>query len=431
MNPLIVGIIFIFLFLILLFLRVPIAYAMLAVGFFGVAVLTRFSTAFNLVTMNFYSEFSKYTMIVVPMYVWMGFLAYESGIGSRLYNFADKLLGHLPGGLAMATQAASALFGAICGSTTATAATMGAIAIPEMNKYKYDVSLSTASVAAGGVLGILIPPSVVFIVYGIATEQSISKLFKAGIIPGILLTLLYILAIYILTLRNPDIAPKGEKSTFQEKIKALRGGLWEVILIFSFSLGGMFAGWFTPSEAGSIGAGGVLLITILEKSLSWEGFKKSLVKTTETVAMIMLLLVGATVFGRFLALSTIPFKLAEWAGNLPLPPFAIMLVIIFIYLVLGMFIDALAMILLTIPIFYPVVVNVLGYDPIWFGVIIVLVGGMGNITPPVGMNVYIIKGVTKDVELEQIFNGVWPFVFAIISCILILIAFPSLVTFFV
>jgi len=211
MNPLIVGIIFIFLFLILLFLRVPIAYAMLAVGFFGVAVLTRFSTAFNLVTMNFYSEFSKYTMIVVPMYVWMGFLAYESGIGSRLYNFADKLLGHLPGGLAMATQAASALFGAICGSTTATAATMGAIAIPEMNKYKYDVSLSTASVAAGGVLGILIPPSVVFIVYGIATEQSISKLFKAGIIPGILLTLLYILAIYILTLRNPDIAPKGEK----------------------------------------------------------------------------------------------------------------------------------------------------------------------------------------------------------------------------
>jgi len=431
MNPLIVGIIFIFLFLILLFLRVPIAYAMLAVGFFGVAVLTRFSTAFNLVTMNFYSEFSKYTMIVVPMYVWMGFLAYESGIGSRLYNFADKLLGHLPGGLAMATQAASALFGAICGSTTATAATMGAIAIPEMNKYKYDVSLSTASVAAGGVLGILIPPSVVFIVYGIATEQSISKLFKAGIIPGILLTLLYILAIYILTLRNPDIAPKGEKSTFQEKIKALRGGLWEVILIFSFSLGGMFVGWFTPSEAGSIGAGGVLLITILEKSLSWEGFKKSLVKTTETVAMIMLLLVGATVFGRFLALSTIPFKLAEWAGNLPLPPFAIMLVIIFIYLVLGMFIDALAMILLTIPIFYPVVVNVLGYDPIWFGVIIVLVGGMGNITPPVGMNVYIIKGVTKDVELEQIFNGVWPFVFAIISCILILIAFPSLVTFFV
>jgi tripartite ATP-independent transporter DctM subunit len=328
----------------------------------------------------------------------------------------------------MATQAACAIFGAICGSNTATAATMGAIALPEMKKYKYDTSLATASVAAGGVLGVLIPPSVIFIVYGMATEQSIGKLFMAGILPGILLMLAYMAAIFFLTLRNPDLGPAGPKASWKERIGALRGGLFEVLVVFVISIGGLFAGWFTPTEAGAVGAAGVLGISLFEKRLSWEGLKKSLFDTTRTTAMIMLIVAGAMIFGRFMAISRVPFELATWTGTLPLPPFAIMVLVLLIYLILGCFIDALAMVLLTVPIFYPIVVNNLGYDPIWFGVIVVMVVAMGVITPPVGMNVYIIKGVAQDVPLEVIFKGIWPFLIAVIICCMILIAFPQIAT---
>lgn len=425
----IVGIIGILLLLALIALRIPIAYSMLLVGFLGFSYLVSPQAALNMVTTELFSNFSSYTLSVIPMFVWMGFIAYYSGVGTGLYTLIYRLIGYRPGGLAIATQGACAIFGAICGSNTATAATMGAIALPEMRKYKYDDSLSTASVAAAGALGILIPPSVIFIVYGAATEQSIGKLFISGIIPGILLMVLYILTIFILVKINPEMAPAGQKFTFKEKIQALKGGLFEIIITFIISLGGLFAGYFSATEAGAIGAGSILLITLLRGQLKWDGFIKSLKDTTRTSAMIMLLVAGAMVFGRFIAVSRLPFEMANWAANLNLPPFMIMAVILIIYLILGCFIDALALVLLTVPIFYPVVTDVLGYNPIWFGVITVLVVAMGVITPPVGMNVFIIKGVAKDVPLETIFKGVWPFVIAIFVCIALLIIFPQLATF--
>lgn len=425
----IVGIIGILLLLALIALRIPIAYSMLLVGFLGFSYLVSPQAALNMVTTELFSNFSSYTLSVIPMFVWMGFIAYYSGVGTGLYTLIYRLIGYRPGGLAIATQGACAIFGAICGSNTATAATMGAIALPEMRKYKYDDSLSTASVAAAGALGILIPPSVIFIVYGAATEQSIGKLFISGIIPGILLMVLYILTIFILVKINPEMAPAGQKFTFKEKVQALKGGLFEIIITFIISLGGLFAGYFSATEAGAIGAGSILLITLLRGQLKWDGFIKSLKDTTRTSAMIMLLVAGAMVFGRFIAVSRLPFEMANWAANLNLPPFMIMAVILIIYLILGCFIDALALVLLTVPIFYPVVTDVLGYNPIWFGVITVLVVAMGVITPPVGMNVFIIKGVAKDVPLETIFKGVWPFIIAIFACIALLIIFPQIATF--
>ena len=424
-----VGLIGILLFFILIILKVPIAYVMAMVGFAGFAYLTTLQAAFALVSKDLFSTFSNYSLSVIPMFIWMGFLAFHAGIGTRLYNLAYKMVGHLPGGLAIATQATCALFGAVCGSNTATAATIGAIALPEMRKYDYSPALSTASVAAGGALGVLIPPSVIFIVYGIAAEQSVGRLFLAGIIPGFLLMLLYMLVVYILARRDPAVGPAGPKATWSERVRALGGGLFEVLVIFTISLGGLFAGWFSPTEAGAVGVAGVMLVTLVQKKLTLEMLKKSLADTTRTTAMIMLLVAAAVIFGRFIAVSRIPFAMADWAASLEMPAFLVMALILIIYLLLGCFIDALALILLTIPIFLPVAVTVLGYDPIWFGVIIVMVVAMGVITPPVGMNVYIIKGVARDVPLETIFSGIWPFLFAILLSLAILIAYPPLVTF--
>ncbi|MGI6647886.1 MAG: TRAP transporter large permease [Bacillota bacterium] len=429
MSSLFIGIIGLAVFFILIMLRMPIAYAMALVGFVGFSLLTSISVGFNMVAKEIFNTFSSYSLSVIAMFVWMGFLAYYSGIGARLFNLAYKLVGHIPGGLAIATQAACAIFGAVCGSNTATAATMGAVALPEMQKYKYDTSLATASIAAGGVLGVLIPPSVIFIVYGMATEQSIGKLFMAGIIPGLLLMAAYMLTIYLLTRRRPELGPAGPKSSWRERLAALKGGILEVLIVFCLSIGGLFKGWFTPTEAGAVGAAGVLLVTLLGKQLNWEKFKGSLFDTTRTTAMIMLIIAGAMIFGRFMAISRLPFELASWTETLTLPPFAIMGFILLICLVLGCFIDVLALVLLTVPIFYPIVVSNLGYDPIWFGVIVTLVVGMGVITPPVGMNVYIIKGIAPDVPLEVIFKGIWPFLVALIVCVIILIIFPQLATF--
>jgi tripartite ATP-independent transporter DctM subunit len=429
MSPLMTGIIGIFAFFLLLSLRMPIAYAMSLVGFLGFSYLVSPVAAFRVIAKDFFATFSSYSLSVVPMFILMGFFAYYSGIGSKVFTLAYRLLGHLPGGLAIATQATCAIFGAVCGSNTATAATIGAVALPEMKKYNYDASLSTGSVAAGGVLGILIPPSVIFIVYGIATEQSIGKLFIAGILPGILLMLLYMAAIYILTSLNPALGPPGPRFSWAERLAALGGGLFEVMVVFIVSIGGLFAGWYTPTEAGAIGAAGVMVLGLLERRLGWRGVINSLSETTRTTAMIMLLVGGAIIFGRFMAVSEIPAALAAWAGSLPLPRSIVMSIILFINLVLGCFIDALALILLTIPIFYPVAVGTLGYDPIWYGVMTVLIVAMGVITPPVGINVYIIKGISGSTSLETIFKGIWPFLIAIIICSIILLAFPQIATF--
>ncbi|MBM7581860.1 tripartite ATP-independent transporter DctM subunit [Caldicoprobacter guelmensis] len=429
MSEPIIGVAGIFLFLFLICLRVPIAYAMAIVGAAGFALLVSPSAALSMLATEVYSNFSSYSLSMIPMFIWMGFLAYYSAIGSKLYRFAYCFIGHRPGGLAIATQVACAIFGAVCGSNTATAATMGAIALPEMKKYRYDDSLSTASVAAGGALGILIPPSVIFIVYGVATGQSVGKLFVAGVVPGILLMLFYIIAIWVVVLKRRDLAPAGERASWAEKLDSLRNGVLEVLVVFIISLGGLFAGWFTPAEAGAVGCAGILLITMIRRQITLEGFWKSLRDTTRTTAMIMFMVTGAMVFGRFMAVTRLPFELAGWVSGLNLHPLLIMLFILFIYLVLGCFIDALALILLTLPIFYPVVANVLKFDPIWFGVIIAMVVAIGVITPPVGMNVFIVKGIAENVSVETVFKGVWPFLLAAIACVLLLIVFPQIVTF--
>ncbi|MGM0652872.1 MAG: TRAP transporter large permease [Bacillota bacterium] len=429
MNPTTAGFIGIAVFFFLIALKVPIAYAMALVGLVGFGFLTSGPAALAMVPTELFSTFSSYSLSVIPMFILMGFLAFHAGIGTRLYDLAYKLVGHLPGGLAIATQATCALFGAVCGSNTATAATIGAIALPEMNKYNYNSSLSTASVAAGGALGVLIPPSVIFIVYAISAEQSVGRLFLAGVIPGLMLMAFYMLAIYIIARRDSTLGPAGPRASWTERLRALGGGLIEVMVVFAISLGGLFAGWFMPTEAGAVGVAGVLLVTAVKGRVNLEIIRKSLADTTRTTAMIMLLVASAVIFGRFIAISRIPFALADWAAALDLPPFIVIALILLIYLVLGCFIDALALILLTIPIFLPVAVNVLGYDPIWFGVIIVMVVAMGVITPPVGMNVYIVKGVAGNVPLEVIFKGIWPFLIAIIAALALLISFPQLATF--
>ncbi len=429
MSPTTVGLIGILIFFFMIGIKVPIAYAMALVGFAGFAYLTSVSAALSLVSTDLFSTFSRYSLSVIPMFIWMGFLAFHAGIGARLYDLAYKLVGHLPGGLAIATQATCALFGAVCGSNTATAATIGAIALPEMDKYDYNPSLSTSSVAAGGALGVLIPPSVIFIVYAISAEESVGRLFLAGIIPGLMLMFFYMLTIYIIARRDPTLGPAGPKAGWPSRFQALGGGLLEVMIIFALSLGGLFAGWFMPTEAGAVGVAGVFLVTAVKGRMNIYVIKRSLADTTRTTAMIMLLVASAVIFGRFIAISRIPFALADWAAALDLPSFAVIALILLIYLILGCFIDALALILLTIPIFLPVVVNVLEYDPIWFGVIIVMVVAMGVITPPVGMNVYIVKGVAGNVPLEVIFRGIWPFLIAIIAALALLIAFPQLATY--
>jgi tripartite ATP-independent transporter DctM subunit len=357
----------------------------------------------------------------------MGQVAFHAGISSRLFNTAYKFMGHWPGGLAIATIGACTGFSAICGSTNATAATMAAVTLPEMRKYGYRPSLAAGVVAAVGSLGILVPPSVIFIIYGIMTEQSIGKLFMAGILPGMLLAGLFVLAIVIWVWIAPGIAPRGPRATLQERLASLTG-LVETLLLFLLVMGGLFLGFFTPTEAGAVGACGSLVIAVARRNINLQGFAQALFETTRIACMILVIVAGATIYGHFLAITRIPFDVAAWVTGFDLPPFAVMGLIIAVYLIGGCFIDALAMIMLTVPIFYPVVLD-LGYDPIWFGVIIVLVTQIGVITPPVGVNVYVVSGVARDIPLQVIFRGVLPLLAAIIVATLLLIPFPGIALF--
>jgi C4-dicarboxylate transporter, DctM subunit len=333
----------------------------------------------------------------------------------------------MPGGLAMATIFACAVFAAVASSSIACALTIGLIAIPEMKNYKYDNALSSGAVAAGGTLGILIPPSGVFIIYGIMTEQSIGKLFMAGVLPGILLALLFMAAIYVWVRLKPSAAPKGEKVSFKDIMKAL-GSCAEILALLILILGGLIMGWFTPTEAGAVGAFGALVLSLIRRQLTWQGFKESIIDSMRNAGMIFTVLTGAMVFNAFFAVTTIPMELAGWVTRLPLPPVIIMLIIMLMYVLLGTFLDELAMILLTIPVFFPVVTK-LGFDPIWFGVIIVLVVELGMISPPVGITMFIVKGIAPDVPIETIFRGVLPFVVSVAIVMLVLLAFPKIALF--
>ena len=427
MSPIATGILGVLVLLSLLALGMPIGFGMILIGFAGFTYLASLSGAANILANIPYDAINNYDFCVIPLFFLMAAIFLVSGFGSNLFHLVYTLVGRIPGGLAVATVGACAIFAAASASTIATALTIGKVAIPEMNEYKYDNRLACGCVAAGGTLGILIPPSGVLIIYGIITEQSISKLFIGGIIPGLILALSFILLIILWALINPSLAPAGPRTSLKVKLKAFQDSI-EMILLLVLIIMGLIVGWFTPTEAGAAGAFGALLLSLLRKRLTLEKFRTAFLDTLYSAGMVFSILIGALIFNAFLAISTIPMELADAVTGLPLPPVVIMIVILLVYLGLGCFIDAFSMILLTIPIFFPVI-RTLGFDPIWFGIITVLVVEIALITPPVGMNVYVIWGITEDVPMTDIFKGIMPFLVALVGLIILLIIFPSIVTF--
>jgi len=427
MSPEITGIVGIGLLIFMFLLKMPVAFGMAFVGFIGFAYLAGPEPALSILAQDVVDTFSSYPLSVIPMFILMGSFAFASGISKRLYITTYTWVGSLRGGLTIATVLACAGFAAICGSTAATAATMGKIALPEMKRYGYDNKLATGTVAAAGTLGILIPPSTVLIVYGILAEESIGKLFVAGILPGALLCLSFILTVAFLCFRNPELGPSGSATGWIAKVKAT-GGIIEAVILFCLAIGGLFLGWFSPTQAGAIGAGGALLIGLIRRQLTWQVFLDAGRDGLRTGGMVLFIITGAVVFGHFMAVSMIPFILADWIGGLPIHPMGVMGILILIYFLGGFFMDSMALIVVTIPIFFPIVMK-LGFDPIWFGVIIVLVAEMGVITPPVGVNVFVIKGIAQDIPLEVIFRGIMPFLAALIIVTIILMIFPQIATF--
>ncbi len=426
MDAAIIGILgIIVLILVLFFLGMPVGFAMAIIGFIGFAYVVSPSAALNMVGTDIWTTFSKYGLTVIPLFVFMGYLAFNAGIAERLYDAAYKWIGHWRGGLAIATICADELFAAICGSNTATAATMGAVAMPQMKKYKYDDSLSTGTVVTGGTLGTVMPPSVVLIIIGLQTQQSIIKLFLAGILPAIILGVLFILTIFVLCRLFPDFGPAGPKTTFREKLKSLIGVI-EALTIFVLVIGGLYIGVFTPTEAGAVGVLLTLVVAAAAKRLVWKGIINSMRETLKISCFVFVLVTGAIIFGRFLAVTRLPFMIADFAAGLPVSPYVILAFILMIYLIGGCFMDSLGFLVLTIPIFFPLG-KALGFDPIWFSIIITLVTTMGAITPPVGVNIYVVKALAPDVPLATIFKSVSFFLIACIVSIIILIIFPQIV----
>jgi len=400
---------------------------MALVGLVGFSYLADWSAGLSVLARDIFTSYSSYSLTVIPMFLIMGSVAFVSGMSQRLYDASHVIFGRMRGGLLLTTVGACALFAAICGSTVATTATVGRVAIPEMRRYKYDVALATGCVAAAGSLGILIPPSTIFVVYGILTEQSIGKLFIAGIIPGIVLSILFLITVVIICRYRPHLAPAGPATTYGEKFTGLVG-IIEMVILFFLVMGGLFFGWFSPTQAGAAGAAGAIIISLSHRSLDWSKFLSALWDTVKVTCEVMVIIAGAVVLGHFIALTRIPLGLSSWVGSLNMSPGWVMAVVVLMYLLAGTFMDALALVSLTVPIVYPMVVA-LGFDPIWFGVIIVLVTQMGVITPPVGINVFTIKGIAADVSLEAIFKGALIFLPALLVMAGILIIFPDLATF--
>jgi tripartite ATP-independent transporter DctM subunit len=396
-------------------------------GFLGFSYLASLNAGVDMVAIDMFQVFSSYNLTVVPMFVLMGCIAFRIGMSKRIFDASYVVLGNMRGGLTIASILGSAAFAAICGSTSATAAAMGTVALPQMKRFGYDDSLATGCVASAGTLGILIPPSALLIIYGIIAEQSIGKLFIAGLLPGLLLAFAFVVTIFVICWRNPKLGPPGPATTLREKIKAIPA-LGEVAIIFVIVLGGLMTGWFSATQAGGAGAGTVALLGLVKRSLTWRNLVEAAEDTLLISCMVMFVIFGATLFGRFMAVTRLPFMLSTWIGGLALPPAFIMILVVLIHLIGGCFMDGLAMIMLTVPILLPTILA-LGFDPIWFGVMITLMVEMGAITPPVGINVYVIKGIAPDVPLETIFKGIFPFLWALIVVTIILIFFPEIATF--
>jgi len=408
----------------LLFLTgIELGFAMALVGFLGFAVLVSMKAALNLLAKDFFDVFASYGFTVIPLFVLMGQIAFNAGIAKRLFNTAYRFIGHVPGGMAMATVAGATAFKAICGSSPATAATFASVAVPEMDRYGYDKRLSTGIVATVGTLGILIPPSVTLIVFGIITELSIGRLFLAGLIPGLIIAFFFMVIIYGWCKINPKIGPKGEKSTWKERIASLPEFL-VVVVIFLLMIVGLMKGLFTPTEAGSVGTGLVLLMSILRRDINFKGFLKSVAESLRTACMVLMLIAGSTILGHFIAVTKLPMIAADWVVGLPLNRYIIMIIISFIYQTGGSFIDDLAFMILATPIFYPVIIK-LGFDPIWFGMIIAITVMIGVVIPPVAINVFVVKNITK-VPFNVIYKGVYPFLISLVVAAALLFFFPQI-----
>jgi C4-dicarboxylate transporter DctM subunit len=425
MSPLTIAIIALIAFFILIFFKMPIAFAFALVGFGGMILLKGTGPGLALVGGAPYTWATNGNLLALPMFILMGQFVFYSGISSELYEMGYKWVGQKRGGLAIATELAGTLFGACCGVSLAASATMGTVAYPEMKKYGYDDRLACGSIAAGGSLSTLIPPSAPFIIYGFMTNTSISKLFIAGIIPGVLLSACYIGMIIFMCWRNPKMGPAGPKFTWKEKAASLKGA-GGVLFLFLLVMGGLFAGWFTPSEGGTIGAFGAFLIMIIRRKISRKILVEALKGAITNTGFILTITIGAMIFTNFLTVSGFSGMFTSWISGMTLPGWVIMSVIILIYIPLGCVMDALAMVLLTLPIVFPTVKH-LGYDPIWFGVILAIMSEMGLLTPPVGMNSYVVHGVTK-VPLHTVFRGIIPFVGAMAIAVILIFIFPQIAT---
>jgi tripartite ATP-independent transporter DctM subunit len=409
---------------VLMLLRVPVGMAMGLVGVAGFGYLSGSGPALKIVGHTSMRTVTDWNFAVVPLFLLMGSFATTSGMSRELFRAANAFLGHLRGGLGIATIAACGGFSAICGSSVATAATFSRVAYPEMRRFGYPQSFATGVIAAGGTLGIMIPPSTVLAVYGLITEQDIGKLFVAGIVPGILAVLMYMATITVIGHVRPGYLPAGERAAWGERLRALRD-VWATLLLFLFVIGGIYGGLFTATEAAGMGAGGAFLIGIARRRLSWEDILRSLLEATRTTAAVFTVLIGAILFGYFLAITQTPQKVTEFLTGLGLGRYGVLALILLMYLVLGCLMDALAMIILTVPIIFPVIKE-LGFDPIWFGVIIVMTVELGLIHPPVGMNIFVIKSVVEDAKISTIFYGVLPFIITDILRLILLIILPML-----
>ncbi|XDA97283.1 TRAP transporter large permease [Sulfitobacter sp. LCG007] len=410
--------------LVLLLLRVPVAFAMFAVGFVGITALNGMKSAVNLMASESFTLASSPELVVIPLFILMGNVASATGMSRRLYDAAYALIGSVRGGLASATVIGCGGFAALSGSSVASALTMGRVALSEMDRFGYDRRLSTGAVAAGGTLGILIPPSTGFVIFAILTQQSIGRLFLAGVLPGLLLLTLFVVTITLICHFRPGFGPAGQRTSLAEKARALLGAA-PVILLILLTIGGIYGGFFSPVEAAAVGAGAVILLGIVSRRLGLRMLLDAARDSVVTTATVMLILIAAHMINPFMALSHIPSAVGDFVTLLNLPPVAVLLMILAIYLVLGTFLEGFAMLVLTLPIFFPIV-TALGVDPIWFGVLTVLTLEMGLISPPVGLNVFIVKSVAPKVPLSDIFRGVAPFWVAMLVTLLILVAFPQI-----
>ncbi len=412
--------------LLLIALEVPIAVAMALPGIIGFALIVGWSPTLYMVAETTYSTVNSYSLSVIPLFILMGNLINRADISKELYDAAYRCVGHLRGGLAISTVLACAAFAAVCGSSLATAAAMARVAYPSMKRYGYSDALAAGSIASAGTLGIMIPPSVAFMVYGIMTQTDIGKLFIAGILPGLLGAALYVGAVVVVTRINPKAGPPGERSTWSQRLIALRG-VWTVVGLFGLVIGGMYGGWFTPTEAAGIGATGALLLALARRKLTWRSLLEILRETAATTTMLFFILIGAMIFSKFIKVAGFTQVLTDFIRTAQLTPWQRMFFICLLYLVLGCFLESMAMVLLTLPIIFPVVMAV-GFDPIWFGVIVVTLIEVALITPPVGMNVYMLHTLLKEIPLRTVFSGVTAFVIADIVRIGILLAFPAIST---